>query len=113
MVRAAPPLVLAPTAPPPVLPPPLVPVLPAPPLLNTAREDFERCTSAVALMLGNSAAPAIRACASASTIRATAAAISRLAASACSIRSLSSADRKPRHHSSGGTAACEPRWGAR
>jgi hypothetical protein len=56
-------------------------------------------------MIGSSAAPTIREFASACTMRATAAAISRLAARASSMISVSSRERNPRHQSSGGVLA--------
>jgi len=54
---------------------------------------------------GRSAAPVMRAFASACTMRATAAAISRLPSRAASMTSVSSRERKLRHQSIGGTAA--------
>ena len=67
------------------------------------------CCECVALplrsMIGSNAAPAMREFASACTMRAIAAAISRLAARASSMISVSSRERKPRHQSSGGIAA--------
>src|SRR5262249_55465709 len=67
------------------------------------------CCECVALalrsMIGSSAAPAMREFASACTMRATAAAISRLAARASSMISVSSRERNVRHQSSGGVFA--------
>ena len=60
-----------------------------------------RCRSTT----GNSAAPAMRALASACTMRATAAATSKLEVSDSSIRSVSSLERKPRHQTTEGSAA--------
>ena len=52
-------------------------------------------------MIGSSAAPAMRACASACTMRAIATAISRLLERASSMISVNSRERKARHQSSG------------
>ena len=69
-----------------------------------------RCRSAVAEpskpITGNSGAPAMRVCASACSMRATAAAMSRLARCARSTSAVSSRERKPRHQSGDGSAAC-------
>ena len=56
------------------------------------------CAGPFRSTIGSSAAPAMRDCASACTMRATAAAMSKLEVSASSIRSVSSLERKPRHH---------------
>ena len=55
---------------------------------------------------GSSGAPAMRVCASACSMRATAAAMSRLARCARSTSVVSSRERKPRHQSGAGSAAC-------
>src|SRR4051812_34247562 len=63
----------------------------------------DRLASALASTIGNNGAPAMRDCASACTTRATAAAMSRLEVIASSIRSVSSLDPKPRHHTTDGS----------
>ena len=76
----------------------------------TARERVAAASKSIA---GSSVAPAIRAWASAWTMRATAAAMSRLEVSASSIRSVSSLERKPRHQKPDGSAASDLRGPSR
>ena len=66
----------------------------------------ERAAEPSKVTAGSSGAPAIRVCASACSMRATAAAMSRLARCACSTSAVSSRERKPRHQSGAGSAAC-------
>src|ERR1700730_1266423 len=68
-------------------------------------EVRELVSEPLALRLGNSAAPVVRAVASACTRRATAAAMSRLTVWASSISCVNSRERKPRHQSSVGGAS--------
>ena len=68
-------------------------------------DERERVALALPLRLGSSAAPTMRACASACTMRAAAAAMSRLTVCASSISAVSSRDRKSRHQSSAGGAS--------
>src|SRR5512132_2296325 len=74
-------------------------------VLPVVLDDCVRCALALKSTIGNNAAPTMRAFASAWTLRATAAAISRLAAQAASMISVNSRDRKARHQSRGGSAA--------
>src|SRR4051812_48630861 len=77
--------------------------------LPVVSDEPERLAEPLKSTAGNSAAPAMREVASACTTRATAAATSKFDVRDSSIRSVSSFERKPRHHTTDGSAASELR----